>query len=292
MKPIFRNLLVVLAALLVIASAAFAQEDAAGSKDYPGLSRIPGYYINDYSETAFDSFTFQVKEGNKDKQQTVEGHLYKIRYDFGGADAGQLPASAMQILRNFQNAARTAGGKIVFEWGEGDNRITTVHFVKGDKETWLEVHALSSADKVYFLNIIEKQAMKQEVTMDAATMASGLSDTGRIAVAGILFDTGKSELMPESEPALAEITKLLTENPTLRVYVVGHTDMMADLNANLKLSQARAQAVVIALVTKHGISATRLIPFGNGPYAPVASNKTDEGRAKNRRVELVEIATK
>ena len=291
MKPIFRNLLVVLAAL-VIASAAFAQEDVAGSKDYPGLSRIPGYYILEYSETGFDSFTFQVKEGNKDKQETIEGHLYKIRYDFGGGDASQLPASAMQILRNYQNAARAAGGKIVFEAGGGDDRTTTVHFVKGDKETWLEVHALSSADKVIFLNIIEKQALKQEVTMDAATMASGLSDSGRIAVAGILFDTGKSELMSESEPALVEVAKLLTENPTLRVYVVGHTDMMADLNANLKLSQARAQSVVTALVSKHGISAARLIPFGNGPYAPVASNKTDEGRAKNRRVELVEIATK
>jgi len=291
LKAILRNLLVVLAAL-VITSSAFAQEDEAGSKDYPGLSRIPGYYINGYSETAFDSYTFQVKEGNKDKEQNVEGHLYKIRYDFAGADSGQTPASALQILRNFQNAARSAGGKIVYEAGEGDNRTTTVHFVKGDKETWLEVHALSSADKVYFLTIIEKQAMKQEVTMDAATMASGLSDSGRIAVAGILFDTGKSELMPESEPALVEVAKLLTDNPTLRVYIVGHTDMAADLNTNLKLSQARAQSVVTALVSKHGISAARLIPFGNGPYAPVASNKTDEGRAKNRRVELVEIATK
>ena len=291
MKRILRSLLVVLAAL-VITSSAFAQEDVAGSKDYPGLSRIPGYYITDYSETAFDSFTFQVKDGSNDKKLTVEGHLYKIRYDYGGADAGILPSSALQMVRNFQNAARAAGGKIVYEAGEGDNRMTTVHFVKGDKETWLEVTAVNSADKLYFLNILEKQAMKQEVSMDAATMASGLSDSGRIAVAGILFDTGKSELMPESEPALVEVAKLLTENPTLRVYIVGHTDMAADLNTNLKLSQARAQSVVTALVSKHGISAARLIPFGNGPYSPVASNKTDDGRAKNRRVELVEIATK
>jgi OOP family OmpA-OmpF porin len=68
--------------------------------------------------------------------------------------------------------------------------------------------------------------------------------------------------------------------------------MTADLATNLKLSQARAQAVVNALVKQHGIAATRLIPYGDGPYAPVASNKTEEGRAKNRRVELVEIATK
>jgi outer membrane protein OmpA-like peptidoglycan-associated protein len=60
----------------------------------------------------------------------------------------------------------------------------------------------------------------------------------------------------------------------------------------VKLSQARAQSVIAALVSKHGIAASRLIAFGNGPYAPVATNETDEGRAKNRRVELVKIATK
>jgi outer membrane protein OmpA-like peptidoglycan-associated protein len=68
--------------------------------------------------------------------------------------------------------------------------------------------------------------------------------------------------------------------------------MVGDAATNMKLSQARAQAVVSALTSKYGIAAARLIPFGNGPYSPVASNKNDEGRAKNRRVELVEIATK
>jgi outer membrane protein OmpA-like peptidoglycan-associated protein len=144
------------------------------------------------------------------------------------------------------------------------------------------------------LVIVEKQAMQQEiaVNMDAAAMAQGIGDAGSVAIYGINFDTGKSELKPDSEPALVEIAKLLTKNPALKLYVVGHTDMVADLSANVKLSQARAQAVVNALVTKHGIASARLVPFGNGPYAPVASNKTEEGRAKNRRVELVEISTK
>ena len=91
---------------------------------------------------------------------------------------------------------------------------------------------------------------------------------------------------------MSEIAKLLKGNPALRVYVVGHTDMTADLTTNLKLSQARAQSVVNALVSQHGVAADQLIPYGAGPYAPVASNKTEKGRAKNRRVELVEIATK
>jgi OmpA-OmpF porin, OOP family len=99
------------------------------------------------------------------------------------------------------------------------------------------------------------------------------------------LDTGKSELKPESDAAVAEVVKLLKTDPALKVYVVGHTDNVASLN--LKLSQARAASVVQALVTKRGIAATRLIGRGAGPLAPVASNDSEEGRAKNRRVEPV-----
>jgi outer membrane protein OmpA-like peptidoglycan-associated protein len=140
--------------------------------------------------------------------------------------------------------------------------------------------------------IIEKQAMQQDVTMDAKALAGNIGDTGRVAVYGIYFDTGKSELKPESGPALIEIGKLLQQNPALKIYVVGHTDMVADVATNVKLSQARAQSVMNALITQHRISRERLIAYGDGPYAPVASNKTEEGRSKNRRVELVEIATR
>ena len=102
----------------------------------------------------------------------------------------------------------------------------------------------------------------------------------------------RCDIKPDSEPAIDEIAKLLTSNPTLKVGIVGHTDMVGDAAANMKLSQARAQSVINDLVSKHGIAAARLVAFGAGPWAPLASNKTDEGRAKNRRVELVEIATK
>jgi len=156
----------------------------------------------------------------------------------------------------------------------------------------LEIHTTVGYE--YDLTIIEKEAMKQEVqvTLDAAAMAGSIADNGSVAIYGINFDTAKSELKPESAPAIDEIVKLLTGHPELKVYIVGHTDMVGDTASNVKLSQARAQSVVGELVSKHGIAAGRLIAFGAGPYAPVASNRTDEGRAKNRRVELVEIATK
>jgi outer membrane protein OmpA-like peptidoglycan-associated protein len=122
-------------------------------------------------------------------------------------------------------------------------------------------------------------------------MASGLGAAGRVALYGLTFDTAKSDLKPESEPTLVEMAKLLNENAAWKVFVVGHTDTVGDAASNLKLSQARAQAVITALAAK-GIPAARLTAFGAGPYSPVASNKTEEGRAQNRRVELVDAAAR
>ena len=280
MKHFFCTLLVALAALTVT-STAFGQTDVAGSKDYPGISRMPGFFIADYKYSQFDSFTFWVSQGGQDKQQPVEGQMYSFRYL---VKQGAAPVSAVQIVRNFQNAARSAGGQVLRD----DRGATTLRIPKGSTEVWVNIDAHGFD---YYMTIVERQAMKQDVTMDAAAMAQGLENAGSVAIYGIYFDTGQSEIKPESEPALTEIAKLLTQKPALKVLIVGHTDMVAGLASNMKLSQARAQAVVSALTAKHGIAAARMTPMGVGPCAPVASNKTEEGRAKNRRVELVEIAT-
>ncbi len=292
MKLIFRTLFVALAAV-AITSTAFAQSDKPGSKDYPGLTRPQGFYIDSYRELRFDSFTFRISENGKEKKQDVEGHRYSFTYRYDShrdASKGPMP-SALEVIRNYQNAVRAVGGKVLFEEGAGGDRYTTVHFAKGGKEVWMALHVVAYG-AVYDMEIIEKQVMQQEVTLDAAGMASSIADNGSVAIYGINFDTAKSDIKPDSEPAIDEIAKLLTNKPTLKVYIVGHTDMVGDAVSNLKLSQARAQSVINDLVTKHHIVASRLIAFGNGPYAPIASNKTEEGRAKNRRVELVEIATK
>jgi outer membrane protein OmpA-like peptidoglycan-associated protein len=196
----------------------------------------------------------------------------------------------LQKIRNYENAAKAVGGKVVWDAINGSNEgEATLRLQKGASETWVYINAYIYD---YSLDIIEKQAMAQEVTVDAAAMASSIADNGSVAIYGINFDSAKSDIKPESAPAIDEIAMLLTNNPTLKVGIVGHTDMVGDPAANMKLSQARAQSVINELVSKHGIAAARLIAFGNGPWAPVASNKTDEGRARNRRVELVEIATK
>jgi OOP family OmpA-OmpF porin len=272
--------------MLMSVPLAFGQDDVAGSKDYPGISRMPGYFIYDYHESPFDAYEFTVLEAGKEKKQAVEGRRLNLRYNL--KDGAAVP-SALQIVRNYENAARTAGGKILF-----DNReATTFRLSKSGAEVWADVSVSNEASGTFIaMVIVEKQAMQQEVTVDAEAMARDLGETGRVAIYGILFDTGKADLKPDSAPALAEIAKLLKASPALKVYIVGHTDMTADLATNVKLSQARAQSVVTALVGQHGIAATRLLPFGAGPYAPVASNKNEEGRAKNRRVELVEVSVK
>ncbi len=277
---------VIVALVALTIPLAFGQTDSPGSKDYPGITRMPGYYIAEYQEKPFDSFAFTVTEGGKQKEQAVEGHRYDFRYNL--KENATMP-SELQIVRNYQNAARSAGGHVLFDTKE----LTTIRLSKGGNEVWFAV-STSNAPSGMFITmvVIEKQAMQQDVTVDANAMAHDLGETGRVAIYGILFDTGKSELKPESGLALIEIAKLLKTKSELKVYVVGHTDMAADLATNVKLSQARAQSVVNALVSQHGIASARLIAYGDGPYAPVASNKTEEGRAKNRRVELVEIATR
>jgi outer membrane protein OmpA-like peptidoglycan-associated protein len=127
-----------------------------------------------------------------------------------------------------------------------------------------------------------------EVTVNAAAMAADIAQSGHASIYGIYFDTGKSVLKPESDATLAEISKLLAADPALKLDVVGHTDNVGGLASNMTLSKQRADAVVAALVSKYRVSAARLQSAGVGPLAPVATNKTEDGRAKNRRVELVE----
>jgi outer membrane protein OmpA-like peptidoglycan-associated protein len=282
-----RSTLLVLVAVLTV-PLAFAQTDAEGSKDYPGITRMPNTFLQTYNHLKYDAFKFPVATvHNQYQYQSVEGERYFIRYK---VKEGGERTSPLQEIRNYENAARTAGGQVVWDFINGSNEgEATLKLHKSGSEVWIYVNAYAGE---YSLDIIEKQAMTQEVTVDAAAMAGSLADTGSVAIYGIYFDTAKAELKPESDPAIEEIAKLLTSNPTLKVYIVGHTDMVGEAAANVLLSKARAQSVINALIGKHGIAGARLVPFGNGPYAPVASNKTDEGRAKNRRVELVEIATK
>jgi len=151
-------------------------------------------------------------------------------------------------------------------------------------EAWVYIKAF---DNRYHMTIVQKDAMKQRVVADATSLAGSIGETGKVAVYGIYFDTDKSEIKPESKPALDEIVKLLKNDANLKIYVVGHADNVGTFDHNMKLSLARTDSVVNALVPSGGIAATRLKAYGVASLAPVATNKPDEGRTKNHRVELV-----
>jgi OmpA-OmpF porin, OOP family len=164
--------------------------------------------------------------------------------------------------------------------------ILAAEIRKGGAMTGVYVEVFNDG-RDYDLVIIESQTMRQDVMADAKVMGSEIKAAGKTIVQGIYFDTGSAVIKPESEPAIAEMVKLLKADPALRAFIVGHTDNVGTLEVNLKLSADRAESLAKALIGR-GIDATRLRAAGVGPYSPIASNKDEPGRAQNRRVELVE----
>ena len=265
----------VMSASLSSAAPQAAEPDAKGCKDHPLFTRMQGMRLATCRMVDFDKFDFKTGKGTA---VSVEGKRSEIKYQM---PPGGTAPSPLAIIRNHQQAIGAIGGTVAYE----DQRYTILKLVKDGKEVWAQVD--TAWGRGYMLTIVEKQAMAQEVKASADLFQSGLKATGHVEVPGIYFDTGKSDLKPESDAAVAEVAKLLKADPALKVYVVGHTDNVASLDLNMKLSQARAEAVVAVLVSRHGIAAGRLAGRGAGPLAPVASNDAEDGRAKNRRVELV-----
>ncbi len=268
------------AASLHPAAAASDPQDCKGSKDPALFTRMPGFYISTYEELEFNRVEFAV---GPDKTEAVEGRHYYL--DYYAKDGSKAP-SGLQITRNYANAAKAIGGKTVYEYEDGGTRYAILKVTRDDAEAWAQVQAADNG--MYQVTIIEKRLMSQDVAANADSLSGSIKDTGRAAVYGIYFDTGKAELKPESGPALVEIARMLEKDAGLKLYVVGHTDTVGAFEYNVRLSQARATAVVGALVERHKIASSRLTPFGAGPTAPVASNASEPGRAKNRRVELVQ----
>ena len=257
----------------------FAQEDVKDSKDYHLLDRLPNYYISDYKETEFDSENFFIDN----KSQKKEGYKYKIVYthiDQYNPDI-KFP-SRLQVLRNYSNAIKKAGGRVIFERYNYEHGHYSFEF--NGKTVWIEV---KPEGRYYILNIIEEQAMRQDIVIDEELIKNKLELEGKIAIYGIYFDTGKATVKEESKPALDQIAAFLKNNPTVNCWVVGHTDSDGSFEVNSKLSLERARAIKRELEAKYNISTKRLFAEGVGPLAPIATNLTKEGKKLNRRVELV-----
>ena len=285
MKMVIGVVFGVMLAVGLMGGFAFAQQDAKDCKDHPLFSKMPNYYINDCKKSDFDAFEFFDPDSQGKKKVKVEGKKYWIQYNIKSA-FWDKPSSPLQIIRNHENAVKKIGGKTYANLWHGGGDLY-IQYIKDRSEIWAHVY-VSGMGRGYMITLIEKGEMAQEVVADAKSMATDISASGKVAIYGIYFDFNKADVKPESESTLKEITKLLQQDAKLKLYVVGHTDNVGGLDYNMKLSQQRAEAVVKELVSKYKADGSRLKALGVGPAAPVTSNKTEEGRAKNRRVELVE----
>lgn len=276
------------AAVTILLATGTARADADscdGCKDLPYLTRMPNYHITSYDESQFNS---QVIYDGK-ALKTFEGHRIVMDY---GLDEGKVRASTLQILRNYGNAFKKVGalafqgeckGDACGDWN-GWTIVSGKLTYKG-KPTWVmvEPHDDGNWYKVYAVEIEE---MKQEVeAVSAGEMQTALESAGRIALY-VQFETDKAALLPDAAPTIEQIVKLLEGNPDLVLSIEGHTDNTGDKALAQKLSENRAKAVQAAIV-KAGVDKARLKTKGWGQAKPIADNGSDEGRAKNRRVELV-----
>ena len=273
----------------------------------------------------FQQYNLQTHKNEFAKAEPLEGSITRIWYESAGATTStellrnyqnELKSQGFTLLydstkdpaiKTWNNytapystmTLKTSRSPYVFYAAQADSvRYSSFKLARPEGDVYVAVTTVewTAPDATYKsvrgayadVAIVQVAAMKQNmVTVSASEMSKAISATGRVALYGILFDTGKADLKAESKPALEEIAKLMKAEPALRLRVVGHTDNQGTLDANIGLSKRRAEAVNAALAAQYGIGAARLAAFGVADLAPVASNAAEEGRAKNRRVELV-----
>ncbi|MCE3603321.1 OmpA family protein [Massilia sp. P8910] len=304
----------------------FVWADKAGGKDHPLVSRFQGSMIQNYGVMNFEHAEVPVSSTKKEPVEgKVFNYSYYAPKERSPLEVFRnyklaLEKSRFKIIvacedapvcqkQGFEEYASLWTGKTgAFAGGynatsamDNSGNYPPLYLVgrlsrpEGDVTAVLTVKAPSSSEvpkgagAVYFLQVIESIPMQTgNVSVNAETLKTGLAAEGKIALYGIFFDTGKAEIKPQSTPQLDEMAKFLTQQKAVKVYIVGHTDSQGVLAANLTLSQKRAEAIVAALVKHHKIDPARLSAKGVASLAPVASNASDAGREKNRRVELIE----
>jgi OmpA-OmpF porin, OOP family len=262
--------------VLLLPMAAFAESDADGCKDHPLFTRMKNYYIVQ-CEKKYDQANIMIDEDpDSPKNLKPEGDRTFIKYQYEDS-AGTAP-SYLQIRRNYQNAAKTLKAKILVD----RQRYTSMQIDKDSGRIYIGLELFNDG-RTIDITILEQKAMVQEIT--ANDMWQALQKDGFMALY-INFDTNKSTIKQESTGIIDQIVELMKSQPSLELSIEGHTDSQGTPKRNKTLSLDRAKAVIKA-VTKGGISESRMSPIGWGQEKPVADNRTEEGRAKNRRVEIV-----
>jgi len=233
-------------------------------------------YAGKAEKRKFDKFSFRVQDGEETQEVEAQGARHSVAY---AIKDGATMASDLDIQQNYRHAVEALGGQVLF----ADARNTSARLEHNGQTIWLNVY--SQEDHIQ-LDVIEEKPFQASIKApEASAMKSALDRDGRIALY-VNFDFNKATLKPDAAQVVAQVVKLLKDNPGLKLEIGGHTDNIGGRDYNLKLSEQRAATIVAALVAQ-GIAADRLRAAGYGPDKPIADNEKEEGRAKNRRVELV-----
>ena len=267
-------------AILLLSITAFAlaqapRPDAKGCQDPAVLSRLPGCWIGNCDVKEYNIHKMPI--GKPNKFQDVEGDYIRVLYYCPQAVTG------LQVFRNAENALKSKNYQVVYTDNYGNVRFT---LTAKQGPQWINVHSDGNAYTVWAVK--EKQLEQQMQANTAEGWGAQISQTGRASIYGINFDTGKATIRPESEAVLNQVLLLFQKQPDWYVVVAGHTDNVGSDAVNIPLSRQRAEAVIAWLAAK-GVDRSRLMATGLGSTKPLADNGTDDGRAKNRRVDLVKL---
>lgn len=321
---LLKSIVIISAVAFAITSGITEARDIRGSRDHPIIKRYPGASIVGYGVKKFDAYKLLTNKitrapgyGGKltgANSKSIEGRVTKISYE---VPRGR---TTLEVFRNYEQALRKARFNILFKCSNrecggrafnhtvkkpyagfaenyNDQRFLSARLKRSQGDVYISLYTVRNHsaggpthNRIYTqLDIIEIQKMQTGlVRVDANAMAQSISTTGRVALYGIYFDSNKATVKSKSNATLAEIAKLMKKRRNLRLVVVGHTDNRGTFMHNMALSKRRAAAVMSALVRRYGIRANRLRHWGVGYLSPVATNRSEAGRAKNRRVELVE----
>ncbi|MDP5136378.1 OmpA family protein [Rheinheimera baltica] len=293
--------------------------DSAKGGDHPLISRYAGAKLTHRTDTEYTEVRLPTGIANNNKQVphlTLAGKSTLLHYE------ASKDQSTLQVFRNYQQALKDAGFNILFscehqscgdeqrkllwqgspDWNrfksylsnsndkDDDYRMLTAHKTVNKQDIYLSIYVLKASGSTNVNiahDIVELSSMQtNRVSIDTAYLQNELSRSGKVVLHGLHFATDSASLLAESDTALAVITDYLKTHPSQQFYVVGHTDNSGSHSHNIQLSKARANSVLQALI-KQGISTERLLAEGVGAMSPQQHNANTEGKAANRRVELV-----
>src|SRR5690606_15726245 len=272
---------------LAVAPAAFASDEC---KPHSLFTPMQGYQVYDCAYSDFDAKDIPVRMTSdvEAEQKTVEGIYEYVEY---AIQDGVNPSSPLKILRNHLAAARAMGAEIIMEpgagshavseWASTQEQIATVRLQRNGRAYWVHLGSVNGGD-YYGIASMSPEPMVQEV--EGNELLEQFASQGFVAL-DVHFDTGKATLRPESAEGLDRAAAMLQQAPAVRAEVGGHTDNVGKPESNRLLSQQRAESVRAALVQR-GVAADRLTAKGYGDTVPVADNRSEAGRAANRRVEV------